>query len=482
MSSSHSHNGHGAEQRQSMTLEQQNLNKYSSKPLSGKLAARRLERHASRTEDILNESTELERIKLELDGAFLFDNEFETEFKTQKEVAGLSDRALEFNQVDGLRVKINDFVCDDPNFRQKMEKGKLLLECKVPDSSDSHDKLLFADYKFFSRDCEGRSWIFNNVINQNITLQEGELRKLLNTNLTFKLLLISQETVKKGKSDHVEEIASGELSLEKVIVSPNYLGNFNVKMKSRVSVDHYKENIKGEVATKQKRNSLTGAGPHKTKAAAANARPTMLVDIGDLKIFCMFTSTRPKEIQQTLIVHHPQNQAVFEEPRAAEHLDIPLQILLDIQNVSKTISKAGAKAQQRNIFISHKVYGTSQMVKTDVVDATGGTHIGHRIVFPISGEHLRRMSHVPMVLEVWEKGEGRKDELLGLVKLNLEAIPTSLLDQQTGELNYDAIKANQNPIMVYDDSLAVVDIKTGQENGQLQLVLAAGTPSQVPLF
>ena len=105
----------------------------------------------------------------------------------------------------------------------------------------------------------------------------------------------------------------------------------------------------------------------------------------------------------------------------------------------------------------------------------------HEMVFPIGREHVVRMYEVPLVLEVWDQNEGGKDEFVGLVKLKLDAVPNALIEQESEEINFEALRSNQYPILVYDDCVPVKSLKTDRESGQIQLILAVGTPLQVKL-
>ena len=63
----------------------------------------------------------------------------------------------------------------------------------------------------------------------------------------------------------------------------------------------------------------------------------------------------------------------------------------------------------------------------------------------------------------------------------LNTAAEALIDPETGDFNLTYIRSSMYPLIAYDDSLAIIDLKTGQEIGVVQSLLAIGTPSQVRL-
>ena len=82
-------------------------------------------------------------------------------------------------------------------------------------------------------------------------------------------------------------------------------------------------------------------------------------------------------------------------------------------------------------------------------------------------------------MEVWDKFEGGRDQLLGLVKMNLMKVKQALYDAQNNEVNMSYVSTSAYPLMVYDEGLPIKDVKTSVENGLMQTILAVGTPAQV---
>lgn len=89
---------------------------------------------------------------------------------------------------------------------------------------------------------------------------------------------------------------------------------------------------------------------------------------------------------------------------------------------------------------------------------------------------------MPFVIEVWDKFEGGRDQLLGLVKLNLARVKQALYDAQSGEVNMSYLSTSAYPLMVYDEGLPIRDVKNTVENGIMQTILAVGTPAQLNKF
>ncbi len=387
---------------------------------------------------------------------------------------------LNFNQIDGLKIRIHEFICENINFREKINDRKIYIECLVPSSVSTAEHPVYDTYKFFSGDSEGLVWQFNNEFTKNIAQKEGEFKKLFSSNIIFKIFMANQDPANKTASNYNFEIASGELNVEKIILTPGYAGQFYIKMTSKAPLTQAAQPAKPDSKTPSKTTGRRGASPapvpqKTTKAATSLVKSENLTEVGDLKVFCKFTGSKVEEEEEKPKSSMAQTR---QEPRQ-ENTFVPLQALLYIDRIPKIINRKDAQFPFRNVYIAFRIYGTSEKVQTETRWKTNTPYFDYKLIFPISLDHLVKMYNFPFTLEVWDKSEGSKDELLGLVKLNLEAVPKALIDPETEEINYDTITASQYPILVCDEAQPIKDLKSNQENGQVLVTLAVGTALQV---
>ena len=160
---------------------------------------------------------------------------------------------------------------------------------------------------------------------------------------------------------------------------------------------------------------------------------------------------------------------------------VPLQMLVYIERAVRLESRKGKELPFRNAYVAYKIYSTGERVKTHVRWRTNTPYFDHKMVFPIGKEHIKRMEDIPMVLELWDKTETGKDELLGLLKLSMAKVPATLIDKETGDIKLVYIRQSQSLVLVHDEVLSVKDIRSENENGQLQVVVAVGTSLQVSI-
>jgi len=418
-----------------------------------------------------------EKLRIEHD-ALIEDHEEREEAEPQRDSG---KGGLNFNQIDGLKIRILEFICENINFREKINDRKIYVECLVPSSVSTPEHPIYDTYKFFSGDSEGLVWQFNNEFTKNIAQKEGEFKRLFSSNIIFKIFMANQDPANKTPSNYNFEIASGELNVEKIILTPGYAGQFYIKMSSKAPLTQ--PPAKPDSKTPSKTTGKRGASPapvaqKTTKAATSLVKSETLTEVGDLKVFCKFTGSKVEEQEEK----PKSSMAQTRQESRPENTFVPLQALLYIDRIPKIINRKDAQFPFRNVYIAFRIYGTSEKVQTETRWKTNTPYFDYKLIFPISLDHLVKMYNFPFTLEVWDKSEGSKDELLGLVKLNLEAVPKALIDPETEEINYATITASQYPILVCDEAQPIKDLKTNQENGQVLVTLAVGTALQVIYF
>lgn len=78
----------------------------------------------------------------------------------------------------------------------------------------------------------------------------------------------------------------------------------------------------------------------------------------------------------------------------------------------------------------------------------------------------------PFILEIWNKSN--RDQLLGLVHLNLSPISNVLHDS--------SLKLNKFPMIIYDDELKIRHLVKKEDQGIIKIILALGNVLQVDFF
>lgn len=88
-------------------------------------------------------------------------------------------------------------------------------------------------------------------------------------------------------------------------------------------------------------------------------------------------------------------------------------------------------------------------------------------------QSIGKLSTGYLTLEVWDKINPAKDELLGLVKLPLKSFATALSSGTVILIN------SVYPLIAIDEFCAINNLRSGKDVGYLRVCLAMGTPAQV---
>mmetsp|Transcript_36759 Transcript_36759/g.32981 ORF Transcript_36759/g.32981 Transcript_36759/m.32981 type:complete len:221 (-) Transcript_36759:5279-5941(-) len=194
-----------------------------------------------------------------------------------------------------------------------------------------------------------------------------------------------------------------------------------------------------------------------------------------MKIKCQFTSSKRNASSSNV-------EKVIDHSAVMGHGSYTnLQMMLYIEKIPKVVPRADKEFPFRNVYISYKIYGSNEGVRTDVRWRTNTPYIDHKMVIPISQDHMQKMDVLPFILEVWDKDEISADQLVGIVNIGLGSVPRALVDPETQEINYEFLKTNQYPLLICDDIMPIKDLGD-EEKGQVQIVLAIGTPVQLNKF
>ena len=196
----------------------------------------------------LNQSIELEKLKLGLDNAALLGENEDAERKNEPK----DKEQLTFDKIDNMKVVVCDFECDNDNLLTRLKNEKVLIECLVPNVSMSTEtNPIYDTFKFYSRETNYNKFIFNNEISQTLDMKEGELKLLINSSIHFRIFLQTQNSANPKNFEEISlEVARGTFPLEKLVLSLGYSGSFVVKMMSKIPLDS--ESAKSQAAKLKK--------------------------------------------------------------------------------------------------------------------------------------------------------------------------------------------------------------------------------------
>lgn len=325
---------------------------------------------------------EFERVKLLIDEATLIDPDYKdirnasAEKVKQKALDLEKTNDVVFTDLDGLKLNILEFECENMNLKTRLKNEKVALEVSLPISGkDGGD--MFDTSRFFAKKNTGDVWFFNNEIAQTLNIQEGEFKALINSSVKFKLQLSSVNP--RTNDTIITTLAEGDFSLERLVLAPGYLGSFVVPLKTKIPLNAGKE---------------AGKKDTKKTGKATKAAPTNIIEAetsaGNLTINCQLTSSKADEKRAIRQIEFKEE--VPREPTQQSFL--PLQMMLYVERIPKVIERRQPDIKPRNIYLSYKIYGTSETIKSDVYWKSDAPYIDHEMLFPLSIESIMKMVRV----------------------------------------------------------------------------------------
>lgn len=337
----------------------------------------------------LDQSVELERAKLMIDEAALMDNRAErgrsgSPERGKKEARNAEGKSeITFNDIDGLKLNIIEFECDNETLKTRLKSEKVALEVSLPvaaGASQEGEEALFDTSRFFAKKNIDNVWYFNNELAQALNLQEGDFKALINAGVKFKLQL---NTINPRTNDTITMIlAEGEFSLEKVVLSPGYFGSFMVPLKTRIPLNA------GKSAEKKAPKKATKQPIVKTTKSSSELNLLETESIaGNLTINCRLTSSKHEDTR--VIGGRKEETAKTVAPQ--QHSYLPLQMMLYIERIPKIIERTQLDFPFRNIYVSYKIYGTNETIRSDIRWKTNAPYLDHQMVFPLSPEAIMKM-------------------------------------------------------------------------------------------
>jgi hypothetical protein len=147
----------------------------------------------------------------------------------------------------------------------------------------------------------------------------------------------------------------------------------------------------------------------------------------------------------------------------------------DFDNKSTTTIDDDDLLPKRNLFVTYKAYPTHEKLVTSVMYDQSAPDFFHTAQFPCLMTHstIDEMENFSFVLEVWDRINSGRDELVGLVKIPLSSFCYSMRtsEEDIFSLNFLADQHNMYPLCIVDDSLPIYNPRLGCTVGQLKVRL-----------
>ena len=133
--------------------------------------------------------------------------------------------------------------------------------------------------------------------------------------------------------------------------------------------------------------------------------------------------------------------------------------------------------------MSYKGFPTLEKLTSAVMYGQSEPNFNYRSQFPVlmTPDVIDKMEQFTFVLEIWDEVSPSRRDLVGLVKIPLASFCYSMktTEDDIFSLNFLAEQHNMYPMIITDENLPIYSPRHGQTVGQLKVLLALGTPSQV---
>ena len=138
---------------------------------------------------------------------------------------------------------------------------------------------------------------------------------------------------------------------------------------------------------------------------------------------------------------------------------------------------------QRNLYVAYKSFPTLEKLCSAVIWNESEPVFGFKSQFPVlmTPDVIDKLEKFTFVLEVWDEVTPERHDLVGLCKVPLASFCYSLktTEDDIFSLNFLADQHNRYPMVIADEKLPIYSPKYGRDVGNLKILLALGTPSQV---
>ena len=167
--------------------------------------------------------------------------------------------------------------------------------------------------------------------------------------------------------------------------------------------------------------------------------------------------------------------------------DIPLESLLLVHEASDismptttttTATTTVSSGAYLNSYVVCRMFWCDEALKSPICWSSNNPCYNFQQIIPIklTAAFISKMKNNFVVIEVWNKSlSASNDQLLGIVKVPINQFYLSYNDETIA----NALLKSKFPVVAHEGWLSAVNLRSGQDLGQMRILLALGTHDQV---
>ena len=396
-----------------------------------------------------------------------------------KNIENLPKDSMTIKDLKKASISLLGISFKSEEVKKRLEGIKLYLLTKFPVAEYGSGKVHEEETKTnFSLEKDNSIGVIelNRTHKHQMGITDENFSSLVNSNITIMLMA---ELNEKNKF-HL--FGKGELSLQRVMLSPNYKLDTLVQV---IYVPPKTEESKLAITTKKKDTKRVERKEVKKMKTIAKDKLQVIqtiTNVATVRVIVELVNDFTKE----KTVAFPANIIQTKE----ETISLGLLLYIKIGRThSIRLRNCDPDRIFRNLYVKYKSFFTSEPMSTNVAWETAAPVFNHTMQYPmlLNAEMISRIGAGVIIFEVWDKrGYQVKtqtilaDELIGLAKVPLKSFYEALKSQVVpGTFTTQHIVVNQYPFIAIDDFIPIVNPCLGQSVGSLNVTVAIGTPVQI---
>lgn len=384
--------------------------------------------------------SELEMLQLKIDEAELFEEPelVEAGFDDNSSIPQQIPEKFHKNvkDIDLLLVKILNLRMENNIYRQRFQDKKVFIECQVPGFLFNSNEIIYNKMLLRSKSDKVREWVFNQEYPQQLKLTDHNLNKITQSPILFKIHL-------EDKQENQTELGVGLFKIEKLLLEEGLCGRYSVRMENPDIVNQ-----------KKKQNNEHYIGELLIEVSLENSRALKNNRVVKFAKFDRASQQAANEID-------------FEQFQG--------QVLV---YVDRFIQRTRDLMPDEQLFIRFKWYGSGEYIQSEPIQNLN--EVNYRSILPVQDSNFRKLEKIPYIIEIWSRV--LNDELIGVCKVNMNALFTSIWNSSTGRNNLVSLKNNLYPLIVYENEPVGVTNLKNEHFGHLNLTVAFGTTAQISRY
>ena len=300
------------------------------------------------------------------------------------QTVGHQDPGLNYATIQRHKLYIKYFKALDPLLKDKLNGKELTLEVLYPAWNSPVTRgqpSVVETFRFLAdEDKKLEQFTLNQEIDTEMDLKRIGIQRFCTEMVVF-ILKIKPIVKQTGSKDL--EICRGELKTEQIIMSPNFELHLKVPMRLVFEPDRVKK-----VAVNK--NELTRIHVNTSEAG--------YIDLDTRLYNTEIEAAKRKQAAQPLGIEiAPVTNASREESRYFRELDSsPVCLFLHVKD-ARCISKPEGSNHNRNLYLEHKVYGTSDTIRSQVCWNNNSPIIDHRVIIPLTESSVEMMVGLALI-------------------------------------------------------------------------------------